>query len=34
MPEQLTSLPLQRDDKLSPPLFDAICEWRFRTSPA
>lgn len=33
MPEQLTSLPLQRDDDLNPPLFDAICEWRFRTTP-
>jgi hypothetical protein len=34
MPEQLTSLPLQRDDNLNPPLFDAVSEWRFRTSPA
>jgi hypothetical protein len=34
MPEQLTSLPLQRDDNLSPALFDAVCEWRFRTTPA
>jgi hypothetical protein len=34
MPEQLTSLPLQRDDNLTRPLFDAVCEWRFRTSPA
>ena len=32
MPEQLTALPLQRDDDLSPALFDAICEWRFRTT--
>ena len=34
MPEQLTALPLQRDDNLSPPLFDFVCEWRFRASPA
>lgn len=34
MPEQLTARPLDRDDDLNPPLFDAICEWRFRTSPA
>ena len=34
MPEQLVSLPLQRDDKADPPLFDQISEWRFRTSPA
>jgi hypothetical protein len=34
MPEQLTSLPLQRDDDLNPPLFDAVSEWRIRTTPA
>jgi hypothetical protein len=34
MPEQLTALPLQRDDSLSPALFDAVCEWRIPTSPA
>jgi hypothetical protein len=33
MPEQLTARPLDRDDDLDPPLFDAISEWRFRTSP-
>ena len=33
-PEQLTSLPLQRDDDASPPLFDAVCEWRIPTCPA
>ena len=33
-PEQLTSLPLQRDDDLSPALFDAVCEWRFPTTAA
>ena len=33
-PEQLTSLPLQRDDDLEPPLFDAVCEWRIRTIAA
>lgn len=33
MPEQLTSLPLSRDDDLDPPLFDQIAEWRFRTTP-
>lgn len=32
MPEQLTALPLQRDDALNPPLFDAISEWRIRTA--
>jgi DNA-binding PucR family transcriptional regulator len=31
MPEQLTALPLQRDDDLSPPLYDAVCEWRIPT---
>lgn len=33
-PEQLTALPLQRDDNLSPALFDAVCEWRIPTCPA
>ncbi len=34
MPEQVSVVPLQRDDNLSPALFDAISEWRFRTSLA
>lgn len=34
MPEQLTARPIDRDDNLTPSLFDAVCEWRFRTSPA
>jgi hypothetical protein len=34
MPENLTSLPLQRDDDLNPPLFDAVSEWRIRTTQA
>ena len=34
MPEQLTSLPLQRDDDADPPLFDVVSEWRFATSLA
>ena len=34
MPEQVSSVPLQRDDNLNPPLFDVISEWRFRASPA
>jgi len=32
LPEQLTALPLSRDDEVD--LFDAVCEWRFRSSPA
>lgn len=32
MPEQLTALPLQRDDSTDKPLFDQISEWRFRTA--
>lgn len=34
MPEQVSTVPLQRDDNLSPALFDVISEWRFATSPA
>lgn len=34
MPEQVSTVPLQRDDDADPPVFDAISEWRFRTSPA
>lgn len=34
LPEQLTALPLQRDDNLSPSLFDVVSEWRIRTTPA
>lgn len=34
MPEQLTAVPLQRDDNADPPMFDVISEWRFRTTPA
>lgn len=33
-PEQLSALPLQRDDDSDPPLFVQIVEWRLRTSPA
>lgn len=33
MPEQLTTLPVQRDDALNPPLFDFVCEWRFGDTP-
>lgn len=32
MPENLTSLPMQRDDDEQPPLFDVIDEWRIRTT--
>jgi hypothetical protein len=32
-PEQLSSLPLTRDDDVSPPLYDLVVEWRLRTSP-
>lgn len=31
-PEQLSALPLQRDDTATPPLFDLAVEWRLRTS--
>jgi hypothetical protein len=31
-PEQLSTVPLQRDDTADPPLFDLISEWRLRTS--
>jgi hypothetical protein len=33
-PEQLASLPLTRDDDVSPPLYLLVVEWRLRTSPA
>ena len=33
-PEQLTALPLQRDDDLNPALFDAVSEWRIPTCAA
>lgn len=32
MPENLSSLPLQRDDDVNPPIFDQIDEWQIRTS--
>lgn len=31
-PEQLTALPLSRDDDLNPPLYDLAVEWRYWTS--
>jgi hypothetical protein len=31
-PEQLSALPLSRDDTATPPLFDLAVEWRLRTS--
>lgn len=31
-PEQLTALPLTRDDDIDPPLFDLTVEWRLSTS--
>jgi hypothetical protein len=31
-PEQLSALPLSRDDTASPALFDLVVEWRLRTS--
>jgi hypothetical protein len=31
-PEQLSALPLSRDDTANPPLFDLVVEWRLRTS--
>lgn len=34
IPEQITALPVSRDDDANPPIFDAVTEWRFRTSPA
>ena len=33
-PEQLSAVPLSRDDDVNPPLFDLTVEWRFSTSPA
>lgn len=33
-PEQLSALPLSRDDDADPPLFDLAVEWRLATSPA
>jgi hypothetical protein len=33
-PEQLSAVPLQRDDAADPPLFNLIAEWRLRTSLA
>lgn len=33
-PEQLTAVPVSRDDTVDPPLFDSVVEWRFTTSPA
>ena len=34
MPEQVSTVPLQRDDDADPAMFDVISEWRFRASPA
>lgn len=34
MPEQLASIPMDRDDKADSPLYDLISEWRFRATPA
>jgi hypothetical protein len=31
-PEQLSTVPLQRDDDADPPLYDLITEWRLPTS--
>lgn len=33
-PENLSSLPLSRDDDVNPPLYDFTTEWRLSTSPA
>lgn len=33
-PEQLSSLPLSRDDDVNPPLFDLTVEWRLSTTPS
>jgi hypothetical protein len=33
-PEQLSALPLSRDDDADPPLFDLTVEWRLTTTPA
>lgn len=33
-PEQLSAVPLSRDDDVNPPLFDLTVEWRLSTSPA
>jgi hypothetical protein len=33
-PEQLSAVPMQRDDDAQPPLYDLIVEWRLRTTPA
>lgn len=32
-PEQLSAVPLTRDDDADPPLYDFVVEWRFTTSP-
>lgn len=32
MPENLSSLPMQRDDDVDPPIFDQVDEWRIRTT--
>lgn len=31
-PEQLSALPLARDDDVSPPLYNLVVEWRLRTT--
>lgn len=33
-PEQISAVPLQRDDDVNPPLFDLTVEWRLSTSPS
>lgn len=32
-PEQLSALPLSRDDTVNPPLYDLTVEWRLSTTP-
>lgn len=32
-PEQITALPVSRDDTTTPAQWDAVVEWRLRTSP-
>jgi hypothetical protein len=32
-PEQLSALPLSRDDDVDPPLYDLTVEWRLSTTP-
>jgi hypothetical protein len=33
-PEQLSALPLSRDDDVTPPFYDLTVEWRLSTTPA